>query len=908
MQNLKAVGWMVGTLVVLLLAGAMPAYGIEAGITLDVHQDIGPDQPGLWPNDFHIEGLVCSNNGVVPMVIDHVDGPFPHFAYSINKVNPGDPSDCWYWVEASWWGDPHTGYIPFCTVIHLGVLFEVDTANVVVDLIGWWTQDGIPVGQIYGGLRNQGYVPAIGFNVVDQVSPQVITIGNGDLPITPALPPPPIAPPWPPAGISLLFVQAEVVPFPPGAPPPFRELWEFGQQQGWPWIPVIYDDGTPVSRSRPVYLAPSSFFDIFLESAPPPGSGRMGVQDPFTIAPGGFVVMRQLVGFLNNSTREYEERWFWEIHGAQGTEACCFTDGGCADLPPFVCLNQGGQPMGPGSSCYPVNPCPQGAFGACCFGVGPQCIVTDQVTCVQQFLGAWMGAGTTCADMNGNGIADICELPVMPEACCFPDGSCVMLPSVDCELQGGTPMGAGTWCLGDHNENGRDDLCEAKWTQLPDLSTAGIDVNASQPFILADDFECRVHSLITDIAVWGSWRQDILPDGSPSNVQFVLSLHADIPDPDGPGPLYSMPGQVLWSRVFPPGSFTVRPFQAGLQEGWMDPPAGYIFPGDTVCWLYYFQIPASEAFCQQGTEQAPMVYWLDVQAQPLSPVTPAQFGWKTSIRHWNDAAVWGMGQEPYPGPWNELRYPPQHPQQMQAIDLAFAIGGEQPCAEFDFGDAPDQPYPTLLGHNGARHAIVPGVMLGVLIDAEPDGQPVPAGLGDDVSGLPDEDGVVFGLPLRLGRPTTVVVTASVPGTLTAWIDFDRNGSWAEADNQVFPGVPLVAGPNPLVFFVPPQAQVGKTFARFRFTTAPGPLPFDGPAPDGEVEDYRVEIACACPGDVNADGWLDGRDVQCFVDCVLSVPTPICVCMCADLDGNGVVDLADVAPFVHALINQTGPCP
>lgn len=105
----------------------------------------------------------------------------------------------------------------------------------------------------------------------------------------------------------------------------------------------------------------------------------------------------------------------------------------------------------------------------------------------------------------------------------------------------------------------------------------------------------------------------------------------------------------------------------------MDPPAEWEPIGDHICWEYDFDI-SEFPFYQTGTEQSPKVYWVDVQAQPGEP--GVFFGWKTSVTHWNDDAVWGQGNEPYPGPWNELRYPPQHPHQGESIDLAFAVTGK----------------------------------------------------------------------------------------------------------------------------------------------------------------------------------------------------------------------------------------
>jgi hypothetical protein len=43
-----------------------------------------------------------------------------------------------------------------------------------------------------------------------------------------------------------------------------------------------------------------------------------------------------------------------------------------------------------------------------------------------------------------------------------------------------------------------------------------------------------------------------------------------------------------------------------------------------------------------------------------------------------------------------------------------------------------------------------------------------------------------------------------------------------------------------VNFAIPAGAAGKTFARFRFSSV-RQLPFFGPAPDGEVEDYQIEI-------------------------------------------------------------------
>ena len=161
----------------------------------------------------------------------------------------------------------------------------------------------------------------------------------------------------------------------------------------------------------------------------------------------------------------------------------------------------------------------------------------------------------------------------------------------------------------------------------------------------------------------------------------------------------------------------------------------------------------------------------------------------------------------------------------------------------DFGDAPDSSYPTLLASDGARHAVLlGGFNLGPLIDAEPDGLPHPAALGDDGNNLADEDGVSFVTPLRQARQACVDVqlTAPLPGLLDAWVDFDRNGNW-DSGEQIFNGQLLAPGPNPgLCFTVPSGSVPGPTFARFRLSSN-GALGPDGFAQDGEVEDYQRVI-------------------------------------------------------------------
>lgn len=95
----------------------------------------------------------------------------------------------------------------------------------------------------------------------------------------------------------------------------------------------------------------------------------------------------------------------------------------------------------------------------------------------------------------------------------------------------------------------------------------------------------------------------------------------------------------------------------------------------------------------------------------------------------------------------------------------------------DFGDVPDPTYATLQASGGAHHVIDAVHYLGSGVDAEADGQPHAAALGDDGTGTDDEDGVVFTTPLALEAEVRIEVTASAAGFLDAWLDFNADGDW-----------------------------------------------------------------------------------------------------------------------------------
>jgi hypothetical protein len=163
-----------------------------------------------------------------------------------------------------------------------------------------------------------------------------------------------------------------------------------------------------------------------------------------------------------------------------------------------------------------------------------------------------------------------------------------------------------------------------------------------------------------------------------------------------------------------------------------------------------------------------------------------------------------------------------------------------PVELLDFGDAPDS-YGTLLASDGARHAlVVGGPYLGPSVDAETDGQPRVGADGDDINTHNDADGVVFLSPVTPAFPAYIQVAGTAGACLDAWIDFDGDGVFDPEDRITQDGFILTGGDDMLVFDVPADATLGLTYARFRVSSACGLGP-TGRAPDGEVEDYALNL-------------------------------------------------------------------
>ena len=199
--------------------------------------------------------------------------------------------------------------------------------------------------------------------------------------------------------------------------------------------------------------------------------------------------------------------------------------------------------------------------------------------------------------------------------------------------------------------------------QLPDPN--GWDVLATFPWLtLADDWMCSETGYVTDIHFWGSWLDDVEADIS----GFYISIFSDIPADQSPTG-YSIPGDELWFSYIT--DFDIVSMDPSPQ-GWFDP------------WNYWWEHPnhnmyyryditnITDAFYQEnGT-----IYWLNIMADipgaGMPPFDPPLWGWKTSLDHWNDDAVYSF-YDPPSYYWYEL-YNPEPP--YESLDMAFVITGE----------------------------------------------------------------------------------------------------------------------------------------------------------------------------------------------------------------------------------------
>lgn len=175
----------------------------------------------------------------------------------------------------------------------------------------------------------------------------------------------------------------------------------------------------------------------------------------------------------------------------------------------------------------------------------------------------------------------------------------------------------------------------------------------------------------------------------------------------------------------------------------------------------------------------------------------------------------------------------------------------------DYGDLPTAYNGiTLNANDGARHVVdTGGPHLGSLIDGETDGQPNANALGDDALTSDDEDGVVITPGVQwvtgAGGGSVRVTVAGGDGCLYGWIDWNNDGDFVDADENIILKQVVTTGTADYTFTVPGTVTFPNTFpSRFRLLPRTLPPPgnctdalltatnaLSGSFPSGEVEDH-----------------------------------------------------------------------
>ena len=90
-------------------------------------------------------------------------------------------------------------------------------------------------------------------------------------------------------------------------------------------------------------------------------------------------------------------------------------------------------------------------------------------------------------------------------------------------------------------------------------------------------------------------------------------------------------------------------------------------------WQYNLYLDPDNSFQQLGTPGNPVVYWLVVDAVTESLEGQPEFGWKTSLDHWNDDAVYADSalHDASGDQWQELHHPDTALN--MSLDMAFVI-------------------------------------------------------------------------------------------------------------------------------------------------------------------------------------------------------------------------------------------
>ena len=230
----------------------------------------------------------------------------------------------------------------------------------------------------------------------------------------------------------------------------------------------------------------------------------------------------------------------------------------------------------------------------------------------------------------------------------------------------------------------------------------------------------------------------------------------------------------------------------------------------------------------------------------------------------------------------------------------FTLVVEDLSAPRDFGDAPST-FPVSLTDNGARH-VISTLFLGSGVSADT------TSLASALADGDDDDGVVQMIsPFASATSDTTArlqINVSEAGLLNAWIDFNQDGDWDDAGEQIATNLSVVAGTQFVTYTLPGGAATGSTVGRFRVSTQAN-LDSTGAAIDGEVEDHLIDVRDpAIPSDISlvlsgttlsvspaSDQFVIGDSGGAFWS------APITAARSIDLQGNATDDVVAIEQSV-----------
>ena len=343
-----------------------------------------------------------------------------------------------------------------------------------------------------------------------------------------------------------------------------------------------------------------------------------------------------------------------------GMQACCLPNGDCVDADVICCINElSGIPQGPGTSCSPNTV-------ACCLP-GGGCVDVDPLCCDD--LGGTpspFGTGICLGDMDGNGIDDGCENPEWDAKMHYPqlpdengwdvnatwplvladDWLCTetgwvkdihfwgswlgdsigyieyFILSIHEDIPPGGPVGDTCNAIGDCNCDGQN-LSLADMVYLIRI-IQGLETPCPGGYFNCDfNGDCVLDT--NDVIVFDNY--------------FTYGMSAFLPYGGYPVPTccdtatYSRPGGLLWEKYI--SNFDIIDMNPNMPEHWYDPSNNDVFWDDHWNYFRYDIILDSLDWFPQDSGT---IYWLNISA--VVEDTFYQWGWKSSIDHWNDDAVW----------------------------------------------------------------------------------------------------------------------------------------------------------------------------------------------------------------------------------------------------------------------------